>query len=123
LVATGEIIAPSIGPTRTNQDFLEHIKQTVAIDPLAKWIFILDQLNTHKSAILVEWVADVCGIDVDLGVEGKSGILKSMKTRQEFLSGSHRIRFVYIPKHTSWLNQIENWFSTLPLFCHSGTKP
>jgi len=23
----------------------------------------------------------------------------------------HRIRFVYTPKHCSWLNQIEIWFS------------
>jgi transposase len=29
-------------------------------------------------------------------------------SRQQFLSDlSHRIRFVYLPKHTSWLNQIE----------------
>ena len=26
---------------------------------------------------------------------------------------SHRIRFVYVPKHTSWLNQVEIWFSVL----------
>jgi putative transposase len=37
-----------------------------------------------------------------------------METRKEFLQDeSHRIRFVYTPKHTSWLNQIEIWFSIL----------
>ena len=49
-----------------------------------------------------------------LGEKGKSGVLKSVKTRHEFLTNpSHRIRFVYVPKHTSWLNQVEIWFSVL----------
>ncbi len=37
-----------------------------------------------------------------------------MKTRQNFLENKkHRIRFVFTPKHASWLNQIEIWFSIL----------
>ena len=41
-------------------------------------------------------------------------MLKDRKTRAEFLSDDrHRIRFVYTPIHTSWLNQIEIWFSIL----------
>ena len=37
-----------------------------------------------------------------------------MTTRREFLSDiTHRIRFVYLPKHSSWLNQIEIWLSIL----------
>ena len=113
-VATGQIIAPTIGPTRTEQDFTEHIKQTVAIDPSAEWIFVVDQLNTHKSKSLVELIANFCDINTDLGVKGKSGVLKSMKSRMLFLEKKfHRIRFVYTPKHCSWLNQVEIWFSIL----------
>ncbi len=57
MVATGEIIAPTLGPTRKEEDFLEHIKSAVANAPQAQWIFVVDQLNTHKSESLVLWVA------------------------------------------------------------------
>ena len=71
-------------------------------------MFVLDNLNVHCSASLVETVAPLCGITEDLGKKGRSKVLQSMKTRQEFLSDlGHRIRFVYTPKHSSWLNQIE----------------
>lgn len=113
-VATGHIVFPSIGPTRTEKDFEAHIRQTIASDPDGAWTFVTDQLNTHKSESLVRLVAEECQIGEDLGIKGKSGILKSMKTRKVFLEDeSHRIRFVYTPKHTSWLNQIEIWFSIL----------
>lgn len=113
-VATGHIIAPSIGPTRTEVDFVAHVRQTIVTDPDATWVFVSDQLNTHKSEGLVLLVAEQCQIEDALGIKGKSGILKSMKTRKAFLEDeSHRIRFVYTPKHTSWLNQVEIWFSIL----------
>ena len=113
-VATGQIITPSLGPTRTEADFAAHIAQTVATDPQAPWVFVVDQLNIHQSESLVRWVADCCGLTPDLGIKGQRGVLESMPTRMQFLQdASHRIRFSYTPKHSSWLNQIEIWFSIL----------
>ena len=113
-VATGQVMAPSVGPTRTEEDFVEQIERTIALDPAAAWIFIVDRLNTHQSASLVRLVAKQCGIEEDLGVKGKAGILESMPTRAAFLQEpTHRSRFVYTPKHTSWLNQVEIWFGIL----------
>jgi hypothetical protein len=113
-VATGRVIAPFLGDTRTEADFVAHLAATVDTDPLAEWIFIVDQLNTHQSASLVEFVAQRCVIDTDLGHKEKDGILKNRASRAAFLQDStHRIRFVYTPKHCSWLNQIEIWFGIL----------
>lgn len=110
----GCLIAPTLGPTRTEADFLTHVQQTVATDPEAGWVFVVDNLNTHQSASLVVWVAQTCGLQEELGVKGKGGVLKSQPSRAAFLSDKeHRIRFVYTPKHTSWLNQVEIWFSIL----------
>jgi transposase len=110
----GCIIAPSIGLTRTEEDFVRHVEQTVNTDPMAGWVFIVDNLNTHQSESLVLYVAEACGIEEGLGEKGKSGVLKSQASRAAFLSDpKHRIRFTYTPKHSSWLNQIEIWFSTL----------
>lgn len=113
-VVTGELVAPTLGPTRTEADFVGHIKKTIELDPDARYVFVLDNLNTHCSATLVELVARLCGIDEDLGKKGTRGVLKSVKSRQDFLTDmSHRIRFVYTPKHTSWLNQIEIVFGVV----------
>jgi DDE superfamily endonuclease len=114
-VATGQVIAPTVQETRDEQDFADHIEQTVAIDPKAGWIFVSDNLTTHCSATLVLLVAMWCGIGQELlGKKGKSGVLKSVASRKAFLTDlSHRIRFVYVPKHTSWMNQVEIWFSIL----------
>jgi hypothetical protein len=113
-IATGKIIEPYLNKTRTEEDFLAAVKNVVALAPNDEWIFVGDGLNTHKSESLVRFIAAECGIDNDLGIKGQKGILKSMDSRAEFLKDStHRIRFIYTPKHCSWLNQIEIWFSIL----------
>ena len=113
-VASGQVVLPSLGPTRTEVDFAVHIAQTIATDPEAAWVFISDQLNTHQSEALVRLVAQHCDPTAELGVKGSSGVLKSLTSRAAFLSEvAHRIQFVYVPKHTSWLNQVEIWFSIL----------
>jgi transposase len=113
-VATGKVIAPSIGETRTNKDFATHIQKTIATDPGAGWIFIVDQLNIHQSEALVKLVAKECAIELELDSKGNLKLMKAMASRRTFLQNpTHRIRFVYTPKHTSWLNQVELWFSIL----------
>jgi len=114
-VVTGQVIAPSLGPRRTEGDFLAHVQGVVATDPQARqWHFVVDNLNTHQSESLVRWVAEESDLDLDLGEKGKAGILHTQASRAAFLSdATHRIVFHSTPKHSSWLNQMEIWLSIL----------
>jgi transposase len=114
-VVTGEVVSPTVQATRTEVDFVQHIERTVATDPHAHWVIVTDQLNIHLSEGLVRLVARACGIaEETLGKKGQRGVLKSVASRKKFLTELvHRIRFVYTPKHSSWLNQVEIWFSIL----------
>ncbi len=114
-VVTGQVVAPSAGPTRTEADFVAHIRQTIATDPGAtRWHFVVDNLNIHQSESLVRYVAAVSGVTEDLGVKGQSGILANQQSRAAFLHDpTHKLVFHYTPRYASWLNQIELWLSIL----------
>jgi len=113
-VATGKIQGLCRG-TRKEEDLVDLIRYLIEKNPgYETYHFVADQLNTHKSASLVHYVADFCGIADDLGSKGKAGILKSMPSREDFLcKKDKRIVFHYTPKHASWMNQIEIWFGIL----------
>lgn len=114
-VSRGGILLATSGATRNEADYHAHIQHLVAENPdVKRWHIVADNLNTHCSESLVRFVAAESDLPIELGVKGVSGILKSVKSRVEFLTDpTHRIVFYFTPKHASWLNQIEIWFSIL----------
>jgi hypothetical protein len=114
-VGKGHILTHRLHPTRTEKDFELFIRHTVELIPQEEQVILLaDQLNTHISKSLVVFLAQQCGFQGDLGKKGRQGVLKNQASRRAFLEEeTHRIRFVFTPKHCSWLNPVENWFAKL----------
>jgi hypothetical protein len=96
-VASGQVFSPSSGPTRTEADFVAHVRRTVQSDPTAtQWHFVLDNLDIHRSASLVRYVADRDGLAHDLGIKYVRGVLRSRASRAAFLADpTHSIVFHY----------------------------
>ena len=69
----------------------------------SKWHLITDCLNTHQSESLVRLVVELEGLEVDLGIKGERGILKSMQTRAAFLSDPTQRKRVSLHTQTLFL--------------------
>jgi transposase len=114
-VVTGKV-GGTVTDTRTEADFAAFLAALFAsAAPTMGWRIVCDNLDTHMSEAVVRLVARQCGIDeAGLGRKGREGVLARKASRQAFLRDqSHRITFHFTPKHASWLNQIEIWFSIL----------
>jgi transposase len=113
-VATGQVVG-WIGERRGEAEFVAFLDAMLdSAGPDVQWEIVADNLDIHLSESVVRSVAQRCGVTLDLGQKHKHGILKSRASRAAFLrDADHRIRFHFTPKHASWLNQIELWFSIL----------
>ena len=114
-IVTGKV-GGSIADTRTEADFAAFLEALFAsAAPTMRWRIVCDNLDTHMSEAVVRLIARQCGIDAaTLGRKGREGILARKASREAFLRDhSHRITFHFTPKHASWLNQVEIWFSIL----------
>jgi hypothetical protein len=107
-VPTGEVVW-NLGQTRTSVDFAQHIGHVALhFRQFEQFDWVLDNLNTHWSLEVCEYIAALCDVPFE------PRLLKTGKQRRAFLTDpEHKHVFHFTPKHGSWLNQVELWFSVL----------
>jgi hypothetical protein len=107
-VATGHI-AWTIGTTRTATDFVAHLQRAYQSLPrMERYDWVMDNLNTHWSLDVCRLVARWCKVPFD------PAKLKKGVQRRAFLGDPRHCHvFHFTPKHGSWLNQAELFFSVV----------
>jgi hypothetical protein len=108
IAATGRVVC-NLDRTRTSLDFFTHLAQVASRFPdHQRFHWIVDNLNTHASLEACFLIAHLSGVPF------RERELRTMTQRRTFLTNpEHKHVFHYVPKHGSWLNQVELWFSTL----------
>ena len=124
-VVNGLILSPTLEPTRTEPEFVQHIERTVNTDANGEWVFVVDGLNTPASESLVMLVAEKCNLSGNLGKKGRTAFLNpwppernSFRTRatESVLSTSRNSVRGSIRLRSCSVSFIENAFgaATLP---------
>ena len=108
VVPTGEVIW-DLGQTRTSEDFGRHLGHVVThCRQFDHFDWVVDNLNTHWSLEVCEYIAALSAVPF---------VPRQLQTgaqRRAFLTDpTHKHVFHFTPKHGSWLNQVELWFSVL----------
>jgi DDE superfamily endonuclease len=107
-VPTGEVVW-DLGPTRTSADFGWHIGHVANhFRRFERFDWVVDNLNTHWSMEVCEYIAALSDVSFN------PWQLRTGRQRRAFLTDpTHQHVFHFTPKHGSWLNQVELWFSVL----------
>jgi hypothetical protein len=105
---TGQVVW-NLGPTRTRVDFAAHLAHVYRQFPDQQhYDWVLDNWNTHWSLEVCEVVAGWCGVPFV-----KQHLRRGAQRRAFLCDPPHKPVFHFTPKHGSWLNQVELWFSVL----------
>src|SRR5215471_3577541 len=108
VVPTGRLVW-NLGPTRTSADWAAHLANVVRQLPaMQRYDWVVDNLNTHWSLEVCQLVAQWCAVPFS-----PKALQRGTQRRAFLCDPTHKHVFHFTPKHGSWLNQVELWFSVL----------